>query len=120
LPDNLAADSRVGAALHLDDGRNAVLVEEEMIDAPGTRSGLVGPKRDLPRNWQPAPRRIGVDLVARKEIRMASQKLLQAILKLVRPFRHLNELITPCLKKIPLIRSVYEATTSPMMVAARS
>jgi hypothetical protein len=54
LPDYLAPDPGVGASLDLDQRRNRVLVDEEVIDAPALGSALTIGDADLARKQDPA------------------------------------------------------------------
>lgn len=82
LADDLAPNSGVGAALDVDDGRDRVLIDEEVVEAPATsRACLVGDP-DLPGEQDPPPRRLS-DIVAVKQPRMVGQHGLQHVLGLV-------------------------------------
>jgi hypothetical protein len=75
LPHNLAPCPRIAAALHLDEGRDAFLVQEEMIERPtGTR---IIRNAHLTGDEEPTPWRLWINLVAWEQTRMTGEELLE-------------------------------------------
>jgi hypothetical protein len=91
LRDHLSARARIGASLHLDERRYALLVKKQMIERPAIRAlGAVGdpslPLDEHPSTPFAAP-------VLRKDLRMLCDQGLQHVLGLVPLLAHRNEAI---------------------------
>ena len=67
-------------AFDLDQGRYAVLVDEEMVEGPPRGAGLFIRNSELSRDEQPPARRTTIDLIASENRRMGCKKLLQQLL----------------------------------------
>jgi hypothetical protein len=63
LTDHLAPDAGVAAALDLDQGRDGVLVQEQVVHVPAIGATFLGRHGRLARDEQPAPRRREVHLI---------------------------------------------------------
>ena len=73
----------VGAALHLDEGRAAILVEQQVIDRPAPAAlGLVGDSR-FSADQQPAERSLGAELAAREQVGVLREQPLEQVLRVV-------------------------------------
>jgi hypothetical protein len=64
LPHDFPSKARVTTPLHLHEGRDGVLIEEEVIDRPPADPGLIPWDGDLSRDQQPLPRGGAVHLVS--------------------------------------------------------
>lgn len=91
LPDDLAADAGVGRPLDLDEGGDAILVEEQVVEGPAVGAvGLAG-DADLAVDEEP-PAGLGrVDLVAGQETGVLGQEPLEQVLGGVPLLPHLVE-----------------------------
>ena len=81
LADDLAADAGVGAALHLDERRDRVLVDEEVVERPPGPAALGIGDAGLAGDEEPAARLARSHLVAGEEVRVVREELLEDRLK---------------------------------------
>jgi hypothetical protein len=75
LTDDFPAYPRVCGALDLDEGRDPVLIEQHVVDAPDI--AFIAGERDLTRHEQPPPWRGGIDQLAREQLRMRLEQPLK-------------------------------------------
>jgi hypothetical protein len=80
--------------LHLDDHRDRILIEEQLVDAPAVPVTALRRNAGLTRHNQPTPRRVGIHLVAGEQIRVTLEQLLKIDLKLLGLLDHLDQLFT--------------------------
>jgi len=92
LPNNFTADPGIGTPLHLNERRDRVLIDEQMVQAPAPGSILVG-DRCLPADQKEAARITAVHLISRQQLRMVLQQLLQNRLSLKRCNRQGHEIL---------------------------
>jgi hypothetical protein len=90
LADDGPPNARIGAALDLDEGGNALLVEEQVIEAPAVAPVGVLADAHLSSDQQPALARFAA-LVAYEQIRMIGEQLLQDALGVVALLGHLDQ-----------------------------
>jgi hypothetical protein len=93
LSDDLATKTRVRAALDFYERRNAVLVEEEMVNTPPVCPVLFACDPKFALHEQPSPTRLIV-LISRQEIRMLREQLLQHLFRLIRLSDHFDEVVS--------------------------
>src|SRR5262249_39966927 len=94
LADDFAADAGVTAPLDLDQGRDGVLVEEQVVQRPAVAALLLGRHSHLPGDQQPAPRGGTVHLVPGQEVRVSGEEFLEYIFTVVGLLLHLHEFAT--------------------------
>jgi hypothetical protein len=92
LPNNFTADPGIGTPLHLNERRDRVLIDEQMVQAPAPGAILVG-DRCLPADQKEAARITAVHLISRQQLRMVLQQLLQNRLSLIRCNRQGHEIL---------------------------
>src|SRR5687767_793740 len=84
LPDHLASDARICAALYLYQGGYTVLVEEQVVECPAVTAALLTRNTHLACNEQPSSRLLGINLIAGKKSRMLREQSLEKVLGVVR------------------------------------
>jgi hypothetical protein len=84
--------SGIGTPLHLNERRDRVLIDEQMVQAPAPGAILVG-DRCLPADQKEAARITAVHLISRQQLRMVLQQLLQNRLSLIRCNRQGHEIL---------------------------
>ena len=94
LPDHLAPDARVRAALDLDERRHRVLIDEQVVEAPAAAGALLIGDPHLAREQDPSPRRV-TDLVSGQQAGMLGEQRLEDVLGRVRRLRERDELAVP-------------------------
>jgi hypothetical protein len=72
LPDDLAADAQVTAALDLDQGWNRILVDEEVIERKLVSAALLEWDAGLAGEQKPPAGLLLIDLVASEKVRIAT------------------------------------------------
>ncbi|UEM03344.1 hypothetical protein JL101_025805 [Skermanella rosea] len=91
LGDHFPPAPGVGGALYLDQRRHGVLVDEQVVERPTSFTAVFARHRLLARDEKPAPRVVGVDLIAGDEAGVCSQQALEQIFGSVGSRPHFSE-----------------------------
>lgn len=97
LADDFPAGAGIAASLDFDQGGDAVLIQEEVVQGPAGAALLLVRDTHFAGDQEPAARRAGIDLVPREQVGMAGEEVLEIKLcalyrKKTGGFRHLREL----------------------------
>jgi hypothetical protein len=91
LPDHFPPDAGIATAFDLNDGRDRVLIQEKMVDAPAPASILLAGKCRFTADQQPPPRRIRPVLVPGEQARELGNQRLQNLFTVVWLLGHLQQ-----------------------------
>src|SRR5262249_49081008 len=94
LADDLAANAGVAAAFDLDQGRNGILVEKQVVQRPPVPSFVLGRDTHLPRDQEPPSWCSPIRLIAGQQVWVFGEKLLEHVLGVIGLLRHLHEIAT--------------------------
>ena len=83
----------IAAALHLDQGRDRILIEEEMVDTPAAASILLIGKSCFTSDQQPPPGRVSPVLIAGEQARELGNQSLENLFAVVWLLSHLQQFI---------------------------
>jgi hypothetical protein len=93
LPDDLPADAGVGPSLHLDQGGDSVLVEEQVIDRPAPAAIFGVGHCGLAVDQNPASCLTTRNLIASEEIRKLGNQALQHVLAVIGRLGHRHQVV---------------------------
>lgn len=92
LADDLSPGAGIAASLDFDQGGDAVLVQEEVVQGPAGAALLLVRDAHLAGDQEPASRRAGIDRVPRQQVGMAGEELLEINFSGEGGFRHLRQI----------------------------
>lgn len=92
LADDLPAGAGIAASLDFDQGGDAVLIQEEVVQGPAGASLLLVRDAHFAGDQEPAPRRARIDLVPRQQVGMPGEELLEIQFRGEGGLRHLRQL----------------------------
>jgi hypothetical protein len=93
LADDFPPEARIRAALHLDKGRDAVLIDEQVVKCPPPGSRLLRRHRLFARDQEPPPRCGIVYLIPRQHLGVTSEYCLEHLFGLIGRLSHRRQLI---------------------------
>jgi hypothetical protein len=91
LPDYGAAQPRIPTALDLDERRDPILVDEEVVEGPIGSAVLLSRHPRLARDQQPTSWNIRIDVISGNQVRVASQEVLKVVLARIMRLLELNQ-----------------------------